>query len=229
MSDIDPNLDPATLNTPDTPNTQAADDAEVAAFYTQADELAPQDGEPDERTAAHIEIMRLSEELAAAKDQTVRALAEAENTRKRAAREREDASRYAVSAFARDLLSVSDNLRRALDSMPEDDGGRGELLKGLIEGVEATERELLRTFEGKGVKPFSAMDTPFDPNFHEVMFEAPDPTKPAGTVMQVVQTGYMLHDRLLRPARVGIVKDDGQGSGGGSAAPEAGSTINTEA
>lgn len=213
----------------DTTSEGQIDDADVAAFYEQADDLAPQ-GDDRDVPATHLEIVRLNEELANAKDQIVRALAEAENTRKRAAREREDANRYAISAFAKDLLSVSDNLRRALESMPNTEETQyGEQLKALIEGVEATERELLRVFESKGIKAVEALHTPFDPNFHEVMFEASDPTKPAGTIIQVVQTGYTLHDRLLRPARVGIVRDDGQGSGGNSPSPEAGSTIDTEA
>lgn len=199
------------------------DDADVEAFYGQDDELSLQGDDG----ASNLEVIRLNEELAKAKEQVVRALAEAENTRKRAAREREDANRYAISSFAKDLLSVADNLRRALESMPSTEGN--EQLKALIDGVEATERELLRVFEGKGVKAVDALHAPFDPNFHEVMFEASDPTKPAGTIIQVVQTGYMLHDRLLRPARVGIVRNDGQGSGGNSPSSEAGSTIDTEA
>ena len=162
---------------------------------------APEADTESERTK------QLQEELAAAKDQTLRALAELENTRKRAQRDREDASAYGISKFARDLLNVSDNLRRALEAVPEDILQMDERIPGIITGIEATERELLKCFEQNGIQKIEPMDERFDPNFHEVMFEAPMPDKPNGTVIQVVEAGYVLKGRLLRAAKVGIAKN----------------------
>lgn len=166
----------------------------------------------------------LKRELEEAKNQTLRALAEADNTRKRAAKDREDAGKYAFANFARELLPVADNLRRALDSIPEDLKSADPRVKNIIDGIEATERELLKSFEKSGIRKIHPLDEPFNANFHEVMFEAPGGGKPAGTVMQVVETGYVLHDRLLRPARVGVAKDEGQNGG---PPPSSGAQIDT--
>ncbi|WP_435641311.1 nucleotide exchange factor GrpE [Micavibrio aeruginosavorus] len=177
------------------------------------DNIAPDNGAPaaDERAALEDEIARL-------KDHVLRALADGENTRKRAAKEREDATKYAVTGFARDLLSVADNLRRALDAVPEEmKNGGDELLKNLLTGIEATEREMLRAFEKNGIKKIEPINVPFDPHQHEVMFEAPMPGKPAGTIIQLIEAGYVLNDRLLRPARVGVSRavDGGEGPDSG--------------
>jgi len=205
--------------------------------YLAEDPLAPQplpEEDPDETEDGEISgqaegiITALQDEVDKAKDQTARALAEAENTRRRAQKEREDASKYAVSGFAKDILDVSDNLRRALEAVPEDLLETEPRLKNLVEGIEATERTLLRGFEKHGIKKLEPMDEPFDPNFHEVMFESPAPGKPAGTIMQIMEPGYTLHDRLLRPARVGVVKDEaGSDTPPGEAPP--GGHIDTEA
>jgi len=155
-------------------------------------------------------VAALEAELAQMKDQMLRSMAEAENIRKRALKEREDATKYAVTAFARDMLDISDNFRRALDAIPaEAKSGDDPLLKNVMDGIEAVERNLLRIFERHGITKIEPLDQIFDPNFHEVMFEAPVPGKAPGTVIQLVEPGYMLNDRLLRPARVGIAKDDG--------------------
>lgn len=148
----------------------------------------------------------LAAEAATLKDRLLRTMAEMENLRKRAEREKQDASKYAVTAFARDLLNVSDNLRRALESLPEGpEGGFGEgAVKAFVDGIEMTERELLRAFEKAGIRKIEPMGEKFDHNFHEAMFEVPMADQPAGTIIQVVQAGYVLHDRLLRPARVGV-------------------------
>ncbi|MCB1592525.1 MAG: nucleotide exchange factor GrpE [Alphaproteobacteria bacterium] len=159
----------------------------------------------------HIE--RLENELEKTKDQLLRAMAETENLRRRAVKERQDAGKYAVSGFARDLLSVADNLRRALEAIPANMPQIDEQFKNILSGVEATERELLSVFERSGIKKLEPMNEVFDPNLHEVMFEAPVPGLPAGTIFQLVEPGYTIHDRLLRPARVGVVKDTGNGSG----------------
>ena len=174
----------------------------------------------------HAVIEALRAELAQAKDQTMRAMAEAENTRQRAKKDREDASKFAVSGFAKDLLDVADNLRRALDAIPTDLVEADVRMKNLIDGIEGTERQLLRSFEKNGIKKLEPLDEPFDPNFHEVMFESPAPDKPAGTIIQVIECGYVLNERLLRPARVGVAKDEGQG---GPDPLDPGSQIDTEA
>lgn len=150
----------------------------------------------------------LQKELAETKDALLRAAAETENLRKRFAREREDALKFAVTGFAKDLLDVADNFRRALDAIPEELRS-DDKVKTIIEGIEATERTMLRAFEKSGIKKLEpALDEPFNPNFHEVMFEAPVAGKPAGAIIQIIEIGYMLHERLLRPARVGVAKGD---------------------
>ena len=154
---------------------------------------------------AEARVAQLEAELAEHKDRLLRALAEAENTRRRAQREREDATKYAITAFARDLLSAADNLRRALDSLPEAEA-RDERTRSLLAGVAATERELLSVFERHGIRRIDPHGEPFDHNFHQAIFEAERADQPAGTVAEVLQPGYVLHDRLLRPAMVGVAK-----------------------
>src|SRR5437667_7764640 len=139
-------------------------------------------------------------------DQLLRALAETENVRRRAQREREDASRYAVAGFVKDLLSVADNLRRALESVPASEI-RDERTRSLLEGVAATERDLLGVFERHGIKRVDPNGEAFDHNFHQAIFEAERPGTPGGTIIEVLQPGYVLHDRLLRPAMVGVAKE----------------------
>ena len=155
-----------------------------------------------------IRITILEEELARTKDHMMRAVAEAENGRKRALKERENATKYAVSSFSRDLLSVADNLRRALDSIPAELAEQQPQIKTLIDGIKATERELLRSFTKNGIQKTEPLNERFDPNFHEVMFEAPMPDKQNGIIIQVIEAGYTLNGRILRPARVGIAKND---------------------
>lgn len=138
----------------------------------------------------------------------MRALAELENTRRRAARERDDTAKFAISSFARELLAVADNLRRALDAIPGDARETDELLNKLSEGVEATERQLLAAFDRFGIKKMEPLGQPFDPNFHQVMFELENTGQRAGTVVQVLQPGYTIHGRLLREAMVGVAKGD---------------------
>src|SRR5881392_3473282 len=163
---------------------------------------------PDEgaaTTTAEERVEALESELADTKDRLLRALAETENVRRRAQREREDTLKYAISNFARDLLSPVDNLRRALDSVKEAeiDDPRA---KSLLDGVAATERELLATFERHGLKRIDPKGERFDHNFHQAIFEAERPGAAPGTIIEVLQPGYVLHDRLLRPAMVGIAK-----------------------
>lgn len=161
-------------------------------------------GDNDENLADRLAAVEA--ELADAKDKLLRALAETENVRRRAQREREDATRYGAANFARDVLTVSDNLRRALDSAPEE-GARDTVMSNLLAGVAATERELLAALERHGVRRIQPQPGErFDPNFHEAMFEVEAPGRPAGSIVQVLQPGYVIHDRLLRPAMVGVAK-----------------------
>jgi molecular chaperone GrpE len=159
--------------------------------------------EPEASAAARVAA--LEAELAAQKDRLLRALAEAENIRRRAQREREDAAKYAMSGFAKDLLSAADNLRRALDSLPEAMAG-DERTRNLLAGVAATERELLAAFERHGIRRIDPSGEPFDHNFHQAIYEAERSEKPPGTIIEVLQPGYLIHDRLLRPAMVGVAK-----------------------
>lgn len=152
-------------------------------------------------------------EMEKMREQMLRALADAENTRKRAIKEREDASRYAIASFARNMLDVADNMRRALDAIPADLPQVDARIDSLIEGLKATERGFQTALERGGIRQIYPLDEPFNPNYHEVMMEMPGTGKPAGTVVLVMEAGYILHDRLLRPARVGVAKDEGQGPG----------------
>ncbi len=161
---------------------------------------AAETGSPEDRVA------KLEAEVASLKDQLLRAMAETENTRRRAQRDREDASKFAVSSFAKELVSVADNLRRALDAVPAEGREQDEMLKGLAVGVEATERQLFAAFDRAGIKKLDPAGEPFDPNFHQVMFEIENTGKAAGTVVQVLQPGYTIHGRLLREAMVGVAK-----------------------
>lgn len=164
----------------------------------------PEDQAPAPEEAGD-KVAGLEAQLAEAKDQLLRALAETENTRRRAQKEREDAMKYGVSSLAKELVGVADNLRRALDAAANVEG---DAAKNLVTGVEATERQLLSAFERAGIKKIEPLDVPFDPNFHRVMLEMENTGKAAGTVVQVLQPGYVIHDRLLREALVAIAKGD---------------------
>jgi molecular chaperone GrpE len=149
----------------------------------------------------------LAKEVAELRDKMLRTLADMENLRKRTTREVADARAYGISGFARDVLDIADNLQRALDAVPADTRGAADPgVKSLIEGVELTERSLLNTLEKNGVKKFDPSGEKFDPNFQQAMYEVPDPSVPAGTVVQVVQAGYMIGERVLRPALVAVAK-----------------------
>jgi molecular chaperone GrpE len=156
------------------------------------------------------EIAALKDEVAALKDRLLRLAAEMENLRKRTEREKAEATLYAASNFARDLLSVSDNLGRALQALPTEERERaGEIERNLIAGVEVTERELLNVFQRHGIRKIEAVGQKFDPNFHQAIFEIPTSEKPPGTVMQELQPGYAVGERCLRPAMVGVAKAEG--------------------
>lgn len=190
---------------------QAHDDAMKDIAYELDQEEDPLTPTSDGESIAEQKVIALQEQLDNAKDQMMRAVAEAENTRKRMMKEREDGRKYAISGFAKDLLDFSDNFSRALDSIPAEALEGNDLIKNVLSGIEAMEKHLLNTFEKHGIQKIEPLEEKFDPNIHEVMFEAPVPDKPAGTIIQVIEPGYLLHDRLLRAARVGVAKNDGQG------------------
>ena len=167
---------------------------------------APDPHDPAVLPPEAARIAELEAELGEARDRLLRALAETENVRRRGDREREDTARFAISRFAGDILSVADNLRRALESVPGQALEGNEFLTKLVDGVGATERELMSAFEKNGLKRIDPTGRPFDPNFHEVLFEMDAPGKPAGMVVQTLQPGYTIGERLLRPARVAVAK-----------------------
>jgi molecular chaperone GrpE len=178
------------------------EDQELDASVDGEEYEAEENGEQDEGDI----ITNLQSEIAVLKDQVLRARAETENVRRRADRDRQDASAYAVTGFARDMLSVSDNLRRALDAMPED---VADDMKVFVDGVEMTERELLNTMERYGItKVLPEVGEKFDHKFHQAMFEVPTADHAPGSIMQVVAPGYVIKDRLLRPAMVGVAKGE---------------------
>ena len=149
----------------------------------------------------------LEREHAEMKDRLLRTLAEMENLRKRTEREVTDARLYGVASFARDVLGVADNIRRALDAVPPEARAHANAgMKALVDGVELTERELLKALEKNGVRQFTPHGEKFDPNVHQAMFEVPDPSVPAGSIVQVMQPGYMIGERVLRPALVAVSK-----------------------
>ncbi len=152
------------------------------------------------------ELEQLKEENKKLKEDFLRAYADAENTKRRCMQEIEKNNKYAVSSFAKNLLSVADNLDRALKSIPEDKKDDCEHLKSLLAGVEMTQHELDKVFEKFGVKKMQALNSKFDPNFHQVIQEVEDKTKPAGTIIAELQTGYMINDRILREAMVVVTK-----------------------
>ena len=174
------------------------------------------------------EVERLRAEVSDLKEKHLRALAEVENTRRRAERDRLDASQYAVTRFARDMLAVSDNLQRALAHFPAEARAQAhEAVKAVLEGVEATERELAATLERHGVRAIDTAETKFDPHRHQAIAEVPADGKPAGAIVDVVQPGYVIADRLLRPAMVTVARR-GNGSAGGTE-PDAGTASNPNA
>jgi molecular chaperone GrpE len=176
---------------------EAKAEAENAAVKPEV-EIAPEQPDP---------VADARREAAEYKDKVLRTLAEMENLRKRTEREVADARIYGIAGFARDVLAVADNMHRALAAIgPELREQADAKVKALIEGVELTERELLKTLEKNGVKKFSPKGEKFDPNLHQAMYEVPNSDVPAGHVAQVIQSGYMIGERMLRPALVGVSK-----------------------
>ncbi|MDE2182576.1 MAG: nucleotide exchange factor GrpE [Alphaproteobacteria bacterium] len=170
-----------------------------------ADEQENQDQQQPAEQANEVETLRA--EAADLRDRLLRALADAENTRRRGERDRLDASQYAVTRFARDMLAIADNFSRALAACPPELREAADpQVKAVIDGVEATERQLLATLENYGVKIIDTTNAKFDPHWHQAIAEVPGDGKPPGTIVNVVQTGYRIGERLLRPAMVTVAR-----------------------
>lgn len=180
------------------PTPEAANDAAAEVKSEAAEAAAP---DP-------VETLRA--ENAELRDRLLRTVADMENLRKRTEREIGDTRSYAIAGFARDMLTATDSLSRALMMLPHEAREAADATtKSLIEGIEMTEREMQRLLAKHGVKPIEAEGQKFDPHKHQAMFEVPDPTRPEGTVVQVVQAGFAIGDRVLRPAMVGVAKGGG--------------------
>jgi molecular chaperone GrpE len=195
---------------------------EPAAPELSATQAAAEPTAEQKLARAEAKIAALEAEAAQLKDQLLRALAEAENTRRRARKEVEDTAKYAVANLAKDLLAAPDNLRRALDNIPAERRQADALLDRLAKGVELVERDLHAIFERYGITKFEPLGQPFDHNLHQALFEVPTADHPAGTVVQVLAPGYLISDRLLRPAMVAVAKAPGAGPAEGSDDAESG-------
>jgi molecular chaperone GrpE len=201
----------------------------------QPDGLNPEAEAVNEAAAAAEEsavdaVEALMAENAELKDRALRTMAEMENLRRRTEKEVKDARQYAVSGFARDMLTVSDNLSRALEALPEDDRKNADAgVASLIEGVEMIERDLLNQLEKNGVRKLEPEGQKFDPNFHQAMFEVPNTEVPNNTVVQVVQAGYVIGERVLRPAMVGVSKGGPKEAPKADAGTEPGETVDKSA
>jgi molecular chaperone GrpE len=189
----------------------AEDQNRAETAETQETNVKPAEAENEANPVAVLEG-----QVAELRDRFLRAVAEGDNIRKRAEKDVADARAYGITAFARDVLTVADNLARTIEHVSAEARASADpSLKALLEGVEITERDLQMILQKNGVKPINPMGEKFDPHFHQAMFEVPDSGRPHGTVVQVVQAGYAIGDRVLRPAMVGVAK------GGAKAAREA--------
>ncbi len=200
--------------------TGAADlEAEAAAHVPQgrqASEEVECEEAMDQLAGSSAEIARLEAEKADLADRLLRLAADMDNLRRRTERDVTDARKYAVSRFAGDMLVVGDNLKRALDAVPAERRQSGdEAFAALVEGVEMTAREMERLLEKNGITRIAAKGERFDPNRHQAMFEVPDPSVPAGTVVEVVQDGFQIGDRVLRASLVAVSKDGPKPAGNG--------------
>ena len=194
-----------------TEEEKKATEASEADAEENAPEPEAEQAETPEEAAAEAtpedRIAELEAELAATNDRLLRLMAETENIRRRSQREREDTLRYAASGLAKDLLNVADNLHRALAAVPDDLRSGAEAAKNFVLGVEMTEKDLLAGFEKHAIKQILPVGEKFDYEKHQAMFELENTGKPAGTVVEMMQPGYIMHERLLRPAMVGVAKD----------------------
>jgi molecular chaperone GrpE len=193
--------------------TDPPETTEAGADLKGAARAGSQGEEGDPGLQASAELEALITENADMRDRLLRTMADMENLRRRTEREKSDTARYSVSNFARDVLTVGDNLRRTIEHVPAEAAAQDPALKSFLDGVEITERELLNALERHGVTRIDPLGARFDPNCHQAMYEVPDPNVPEGTVVDVMQAGYVIGDRCLRPALVAVSK------GGAKATP----------
>ena len=223
---IEPTLNTAPLNQPGAQPGHYQPPRQEPAPAPDAPQLEPTP-EPAPAPAAaptgNDALAKAQAEIAELKDRLLRTAAESENLRKRMEREKEDALKYGAAKFSKDILTVADNLRRAIENVPKAEADASEPVRNLVVGIEATERELLTVFERHGITRIDPKGQRFDPNQHQAMFEVQDPTQPSGVVVQVIAAGYMQHGRLLRAAMVGVSK------GGPTPDIQPGQSINTQA
>lgn len=193
---------------PDAPTQADAqpDVAPAADGTAQAAQEPTGDGDPIARLTRELEETKAQAQTY--RDQALRALAEQENLRKRTERDKEQTARFAIEKFARDLLDSADNLNRAIAAVPAESRQGDTALAQLVEGVGATERALINTFEKHGLVRIDPVGEKFDPNYHQAMFEVPNSGQMPGTVVQVMAPGFVLNGRLLRPAMVGVAKGE---------------------
>lgn len=213
-TDTNPENQEAPKTETDAPKT---DTSQIEASHENTEEPSKSEEQPAEEKSleeAPAEVVEEPEEIdpeqqiAELNEKMLRLAAELENTRRRAERDKSDALRYGVTGFARDMVSVGDNLTRALNAIEETDReGLSDNMVNLLEGVGATQRDLMAALQRNGVKPIAPEGEKFDPNFHEAMYEAPGTGQESGTIIEVVEIGYMIGDRLLRAAKVGVAKD----------------------
>jgi len=179
--------------------------ADATANTNETDAAKPADG-PAQAEAQTSEAASPEERIRDLEERLKRAVAEQENLRKRMEREKADVEKYAVSNFAREVLGIADNIQRAIDAVPREAAEKDSALKTFLDGIEVTERELHKAMQRQGISKMNPDGEKFDPNFHQAMFEVPTADQPSGVVVQVVQPGYLLEDRVLRPAMVGVSK-----------------------
>lgn len=186
-------------NTPETKDNNLNTEEAASTIFEEDQETSSKEKAAKEEQG----IEELQKEISKLKEDYLRAFADAENTKKRCAQEIEKNNKYAISSFAKNLLSVADNLQRALDASKDN---KDENCKALREGVELTQNELFKVFDKFGVRKMEIMGTRFDPNYHQVIQEINDPEKEAGTIVAELQSGYMINDRILREAMVIVTK-----------------------
>lgn len=192
------------MNDNDKPRDEAVE-KELAGVPDEFLEKSDEETVEEETSGLDKALDRLREDLETAKQEVLYAKAETQNVRRRLEKDMQDARAYAATGFARDILSVADNLERAMGAIPES-LREDEAMKGLVIGIEATQREIEKVFGQHGITRIASVGLPLDPNQHQAMLEIPSTDHEAGTVVQEMQSGWMIKDRLLRPAMVGVAK-----------------------
>lgn len=206
MNQTNETADSKETKSEDAPLDQAGDQKTTAHEDVQPSETTEASTETEEPAAEVDPVEELTAEVAELKDKLLRQAAEMENLRRRTEREKQDMAKYAISNFAKDIITLDDNLARTLSAVPEGAIDEDPALKALVEGVEMTERELTNVLERHGIKRIDPKGEIFDPNSHQALFEIPNPEVTAGTIMEVVAPGFTIDSRILRPAMVGVAK-----------------------